>query len=57
MANLIASPTQMAYKLQEVENKLEELDLKIMKLQAVAEAQLETLKAKNGKKTKKNDKR
>ena len=55
MANLIASPTQMAYKLQEVENKLEELDLKIMKLQAVAEAQLETLKAKNGKKTKKTN--
>ena len=44
MANLIASPAQMALKLREVEERLEKV-----------EKELETLKAKNGKKTKKND--
>jgi len=44
MANLIASPTQMAYKLQELEEKLDKL-----------KKELDTLKAKNGKKTKKTN--
>ena len=44
MANLIASPAQMALKLLEVEERLEK-----------AEKELQTLKAKNGKKTKIND--
>ena len=44
MANLIASPAQMALKLLEVEERLEKV-----------ERELQTLKAKNGKKTKKND--
>ena len=44
MANLIASPAQMALKLLEVEERLEK-----------AEKELQTLKEKNGKKTKKND--
>ena len=43
MANLIASPTQRAYKLQELEEKLDKL-----------QKELDTLKAKNGKKTKKD---
>lgn len=43
MANLIASPAQMALKLLEVEEKLEKL-----------EKELQTLKAKNGTRTKKN---
>ena len=43
MANLIASPAQMALKLLEVEERLEKV-----------EKELQTLKAKNGKKTKKN---
>ena len=44
MANLIASPAQMALKLLEVEERLEKV-----------EKELQILKAKNGKKTKKND--
>ena len=44
MANLIASPAQMALKLLEVEERLEKV-----------EQELQTLKAKNGTKTKKND--
>ena len=44
MANLVASPAQMALKLREVEERLEK-----------AEKELQTLKVKNGKKTKKND--
>ena len=43
MANLIASPAQMALKLLEIEEKLEKL-----------EKELQTLKAKNGTRTKKN---
>ena len=44
MANLIASPTQMAYKLQELEEKIEKL-----------QKELDLLKEKNGKKTKKTN--
>ena len=44
MANLIASPAQMALKLQELEERLEQ-----------AEKEIQSLKVKNGKKTKKND--
>lgn len=44
MANLIASPAKMALKLQELEERLEQM-----------EKELQSLKVKNGKKTKKND--
>jgi hypothetical protein len=44
MANLIASPAKMALKLQELEERLEQI-----------EKELQLLKVKNGKKTKKND--
>ena len=44
MADLITSPAQMALKLQELEQRLEQ-----------AEKEIQSLKVKNGKKTKKND--
>ena len=44
MAELITSPAQMALKLQELEERLEQM-----------EKELQSLKVKNGKKTKKND--
>ena len=55
MANLIASPAKMALKLQELEEKIEILNEQIVKMQGKAEAQLETLKVKNGRRTKKNN--
>ena len=44
MTNLVASPAKMALKLQELEERLEQM-----------EKELQSLKVKNGKKTKKND--
>ena len=44
MANLIASPAKMALKLKEIKERLEQM-----------EKELQSLKVKNGKKTKKND--
>ena len=55
MAILIASPAKMAYKLQEIEDKLEKLNEQVIKLQGKAEEQLESLKVKNGRRTKKNN--
>jgi hypothetical protein len=55
MAILIASPAKMALKLQELEEKIEILNEQIVKMQGKAEAQLETLKVKNGRRTKKNN--
>ena len=42
-------------KLQQIDNKLEILNEKVIKLQGKAEGLLETLKVKNGRTTKKNN--
>ena len=47
----------IANKLQQIDNKLEILNEKVIKLQGKAEGLLETLKVKNGRTTKKNKKR
>ena len=44
----------IANKLQQIDNKLEILNEKVIKLQGKAEGLLETLKVKNGRTTKKN---
>jgi hypothetical protein len=45
----------IANKLQQIDNKLEILNEKVIKLQGKAEGLLETLKVKNGRTTKKNN--
>jgi len=51
MLNILA----IANKLQQIDNKLEILNEKVIKLQGKAEGLLETLKVKNGRTTKKNN--
>jgi hypothetical protein len=45
----------IANKLRKIDNKLEILNEKVIKLQGKAEGLLETLKVKNGRTTKKNN--
>lgn len=51
MAELITSPTLLAHKVKELEEKMEYALIMIEQM----EKDSQTLKAKNGKKTKKND--
>ena len=51
MATLIASPAQMALKLRDLEEKIEELDQKITKMQGKAQI----TKDKDGRRNKKNN--
>ena len=51
----MASILAISNKLRQIDNKLEILNEKVIKLQGKAEGLLETLKVKNGRTTKKNN--